>query len=200
MATYLHRFEGSLPIGTRFGFGWWSDSSATLSQAQTAAVAWLSAFWTGTLDDFYDTNFAFTRVSTALITQGTGKQQNLAEDTVSEVGVTAAASVPADMAIVVSLRTDTTARVGRGRFYVPGGLTSTIVAPGRVSSTFITALMAALDAAWTGYVATGTPVIYSRTDRQMRPITSYDVGDLWDTQRRRENKAVQVRVTDSMPT
>lgn len=199
MALYLHRFEGILPIGTSWGVGWWSDSTATLAQMQTAAEQWLDDFWTVDLAALYSTGFTIARVATSLINQSDGKQINLAETTVTEAGTGVTASCSADMAVVVSLRTDTTARVGRGRFYFPGGLTSQIVTTGRVNSTTVTELTDALTAAWAVYIPTGQPVIYSRTDRLTREITRFDIGDLWDTQRRRENKAVEVRVSTDMP-
>jgi hypothetical protein len=139
-------------------------------------------------------------VATAEITQATGRQTDLRETAVTEVGTGSGDSVPGDLAVVCSLRTATTARVGRGRFYIPGGLVTCIDGPGRVDAAYVTALMAALDDAWGAYVANHVPIIYSRTDRQARSIVRFDIGDLWDTQRRREQKAAETRVSDTMPT
>lgn len=200
MAIYKHRFEGTLPLGTNFGFGWWAESIAPLASIQADAVTWLNTFWSVAVAGFYDANFEFARVSTALINQADGRQVDLAETAVTEVGTGTGDSVPGDLAVVCSLRTATTARVGRGRFYIPGGLVTCIDGPGRVAATYVTALMTALDAAWGAYVANHVPIIYSRTDRQARDITRFDIGDLWDTQRRREQKASETRVSDTMPT
>jgi hypothetical protein len=200
VAIFKHRFEGTLPLGTTFGFGWWAESIAPLDDIQADAVAWLNTFWSTAVAAFYDAEFSFDRVATAEITQATGRQTDLRETAVTEVGTGSGDSVPGDLAVVCSLRTATTARVGRGRFYIPGGLATCIDGPGRVDAAYVTALMAALDDAWGAYVANHVPIIYSRTDRQARPIVRFDIGDLWDTQRRREQKAAETRVSDTMPT
>jgi hypothetical protein len=41
-----------------------------------------------------------------------------------------------------------------------------------------------------GYI----PIIYHRTTRTFDPIVSVDVGDVWDTQRRRRDKLIETRV------
>ena len=54
--------------------------------------------------------------------------------------------------------------------------------------------------AWAGYnTSNDRPVIYSRTGRSFVNITSFDIGDLFDTQRRRENKLLEARSTSAMP-
>lgn len=199
MALYQHRFEGILPIGTRWGFGWWSESLASLDVIHADAVTWGQTAFDTTVLAMYDTSFEVQRIATSLIDQSTGVQQNLAESTVSLAGTTAGTSLSADMAICVTLRTATTSRRGRGRFYLPAGLTSQVEGDGRIAAATVSTWMTALIAAWTSYVDPGEPMIYSRTDRQLRSITTVDIGDLWDTQRRREAKAVQVRTTQTMP-
>lgn len=199
MAIYKHRYEGTLPLGTNFGFGWWSETSEDITLVQAAAVQWLTDFWSATVAAFYSTDFSFSRIATALINQSDGKQIDLREDVVTQAGSGTGVSLMGDAAVVISLRTDTTARVGRGRTYIPGGLTSCITGDGRVDNGYIAALLAGLDTAWTGYNVLRVPSIYSRTDRQMRAITKYDIGDLWDTQRRRERKAAETRTSATMP-
>ena len=63
----------------------------------------------------------------------------------------------------------------------------------------VNTLLGNLSTAWTNYVATAEPVIYSRTFRNTTPITSFDIGNLFDTQRRRESSMLETRVSSPMP-
>jgi hypothetical protein len=104
------------------------------------------------------------------------------------------------VSLVISLRTDISNRRNRGRFYLPQPAASQTTATGRVLADLITDLGASLAAAWSGYnTASDRPVIYSRTGRTTRNIVSFNVGDLFDTQRRRENKLLEARTTTAMP-
>jgi hypothetical protein len=69
-----------------------------------------------------------------------------------------------------------------------------------VLADLITDLGASLAAAWASYNTTNDrPVVYSRAARSVQNITSFNVGDLFDTQRRRENKLLEARTTTAMP-
>jgi hypothetical protein len=104
------------------------------------------------------------------------------------------------VAIVVSLRSPVANRTGRGRFYLPQPTTNALTAVGRLDETAQSTIVDALTAAWTQANAAGeNPVIYSRTQRATREITSFNVGDLFDTQRRRENALTENRVSAPMP-
>lgn len=199
MALYSHRFTGTYPSGAGWGFGWWAETDADLQQTQAAAEAWLDDFWTSSISDTYDSSFSIDGVRTALIDEGSGNQQNATETAVTEVGTGSGVSLMADASIVVTLRTDTTARVGRGRFYLPCGLVTQVTGDGRIDSTLISDLVSALNTAWANYDVIAMPVIYSRSDRNTRQITTYDIGDLWDTQRRRERGLAQTRAASDMP-
>lgn len=203
MALYAHKFAGNVATGEGFSFGFWSESSSTLEQVQAAAVQWLSDLWSGPggtngYGSMVTSGVDATSVRTALITESTGLQTQLAEDTVSHPGAATGNALPADCAITVSLRTPLANRSGRGRFYLPQPAASTSAADGRIAAATVTGLVAALEPAWQTYGAWGTPVIYSRTMRATQIISSFNVGDLYDTQRRRENKLPESRTTGAM--
>jgi hypothetical protein len=141
---------------------------------------------------------AVTEVRTALITESTGLQTQLAEDAVTHAGTATGNALPADVAITVSLRTELANRSGRGRFYLPQPAASTSTADGRIASGTVSNLVSALSNAWATYTAWGNPVIYSRKSRSTQNITSFNVGDLYDTQRRRENKLPESRTNGSL--
>jgi hypothetical protein len=68
---------------------------------------------------------------------------------------------------------------------------------GRLTSAGQTALLVSLNAffaALKGFVQPMTPVVYSGVGRTVATVVSYDVGDVFDTQRRRRNKLTESRV------
>lgn len=204
MALYQHRFQGVLPAGDIFVFSWWSESSVTIDTAQGVAVNWVTALWAGPgPGDGYASlctaGVIVQRVSTGEITMATGQQQTLRETDVNLPGTAAGSALPGDVALVVSLRTQLANRSGRGRFYLPQPAASTLAADGKLAPAAQTDLADAAAAAWAASNTTLTPVVYSRTKRTTQTISSFNVGDLFDTQRRRENALTEVRTSRPMP-
>lgn len=204
MALYQHRFQGSCASGDAFGFSWWSDSTSNLATVQAAAVTWAATLWAGAVagsgwEDQITSGVVLNRIATSLINVADGKQTQIAEDTVAQPGVAIGDALPADVALVVSLRTDLANRSGRGRFYLPQPAALTLTADGKYDTALATTLCDSLEAAWTGYTSAGSPVVYSRTMRAIQPVVSFDVGNLFDSQRRRENALSETRTVRQMP-
>ncbi len=204
MALYQNRFIGTLPEGDTFTFSWWTDSTQDLATVQAGNVQWAQDLWAGAtdgagLEDLLPSSCVLTTVRTGLITQETGQQQAVDEDTVNLPGVATGNSLPNDVALVVSLRTNLANRRGRGRFYLPSLVATTLTAAGRLDPTAQQNIVDSLANAWNGYTGVGDPVVYSRTQRTIEDVISFDVGDLFDTQRRRENKVAQSRISAQMP-
>lgn len=204
MALYQNRFIGTLPEGDTFTFSWWTDSTQDLATVQAGNVQWAQDLWAGAVDgegleDLLPSSCVLTTVRTGLITQETGQQQAVDEDTVNLPGVATGNSLPNDVALVVSLRTNLANRRGRGRFYLPSLVATTLTAAGRLDPTAQQNIVDSLANAWNGYTGVGDPVVYSRTQRTIEDVISFDVGDLFDTQRRRENKVSQSRISAQMP-
>ena len=171
---------------------------------QAGNVQWAQDLWAGAtdgegLEDLLPSSCVLTTVRTGLITQATGQQQAVDEDTVNLPGVATGNSLPNDVALVVSLRTNLANRRGRGRFYLPSLVATTLTAAGRLDPTAQQNIVDSLANAWNGYTGVGDPVVYSRTQRTIEDVISFDVGDLFDTQRRRENKVSQSRISAPMP-
>lgn len=203
MALFAQKFGGTVATGESYSFGFYATSSSTLSQVHAAALQWLSDFWDGPggtngYGSLVTSGVTATEVRTALITESTGLQTQLAEDVVSYAGTAVGSALPADVAITVSLRTQLANRSGRGRFYLPQPAQSTSTASGRIATAAVTAIIGALEPAWATYGGWAVPVIYSRTMRATQEITSFNVGDLYDTQRRRENKVPETRTTGTI--
>ena len=205
MPLYQHRFIGNLASGDQFSFSWWSDNSLTIDSSHGNAIAWAETLWNGqdTLPGYAtlcSADVSIQRITTGEISLLTGQQQTLRESNVDIAGTSTSNALPADVAIVVSLRSPVANRTGRGRFYLPQPTTDALTAVGRLDETAQSTIVDALTAAWTQANAAGeNPVIYSRTQRATREITSFNVGDLFDTQRRRENALTENRVSAPMP-
>lgn len=75
-----------------------------------------------------------------------------------------------------------------------------LTATGQVVTAQLVALVNALGAAWSVYNSGGhVPVVYSRVNRATQAITTFNIGNLFDTQRRRENAITESRTTGLMP-
>jgi len=202
MPMYQHRYSGTLPAGDQFVFSWHAVSLRSLEDAQAAAVAWLDVFWTQ--GDGFATKctsgVTVTKVSTGLVLVATGQQQALAEDVIGQPGTAAGSSLPQEVALVVSLRTALANRRGRGRFYLPPLAASFTTTTGMVPTATIGHLNEQLTAAWDAYnTLVDFPVVYSRVNRATERITSFDIGNVYDIQTRRDNKVEQARFTAPMP-
>lgn len=205
MALYQHRFSGHTAALESWMFTWWADSSRSAGNAHAAAVTWVNVLFDGAtagngLEDHLATTVGLDAVTTIEINPATGTQISRIDGAVSRPGVSVSNTLPGDVCLVASLRTATPTISGRGRFYLPPLTVADVDTTGRVAADLVTDLVAALGAAWTGYnSASDRPVVYSRTQRVTRNITSFNVGDLFDTQRGREDRLVETRTGASMP-
>ncbi len=204
MPLYQHRFIGHCAAGDQFVFSWWSDSSVSIDTSQNNAVAWAEALYAGPSAgtgwaSMTTAGVGIDRITTGEITAATGQQQALRETTTNLVGTAAGDALPAEVALVVSLRTPLANRRGRGRFYLPQPAALTLATDGTLDPTTQGLLADALAAAWaTANGAGENPVVYSRTARTTQAITSFDVGDVFDIQTRRQNSLTQQRVSRAM--
>jgi len=205
MPLYQHRFSGHTASNETFMYTWWANSIRSLADAQTAALAWNALLWGGATagngyEDHVTTNVGVDQVTTVTIDQLTGLQSTRIDTAQNLDGVVVGTPMPADVSLVISLRTAISNRRNRGRFYLPQPATVNLTSDGRVIADLVTDLGASLAAAWASYnTANDRPVIYSRAGRTIQNITSFNVGDLFDTQRRRENKLLEARTVTAMP-
>lgn len=199
--VYQHRFSGVLAGGDRWMFTWWATSGSSIGTIHAAGVDWANSWWT---TGGYGTHVApavtLESVTTVNVDQATGKQSQRMDSSLSLVGSNASGSLPADVSIVCSLRTALANRSGRGRFYLPQPAVDQLdETDGRIAAAAVSGILNSISTAFTAYVPTGTPVIYSRTLRATNPVTSFDIGNLFDTQRRRESSMLESRNSSPMP-
>lgn len=193
MALYRHRLEGIFP-GEAWSFGVYTDSTLSLTAMQSQWMTGITNAW-ATWGPLICTDVQATRATTVEVDPATGKQLTGQDDTRSDAGTSTATCLPFQCAPVVSLRTATLTRRGRGRFYVPS-LAVDQVSAGRLLPAAQTALADGAEDLLTGLTsAGGTVVIYHRDLGTTSVVTSLDVGDVIDTQRRRRNKLIEARIS-----
>lgn len=194
MALYRHIAAGIFP-GEFWTFS--VHTTGTLP-IDTAADAWedatTSPFW-ATMAPHICEDVEMNRATTVTLDEATGRQLQRRDRTVTLPGTSVAACLPFQVTPVVSLRSDDASRRGRGRFYAPS-LAVDAQAGGRLTATVqddlatsARGMLQALDAAGL------TPVLLSRDTMETRDVTSVDVGDVMDTQRRRRNALIESRVS-----
>ena len=193
MALYRHRLEGTFP-GEVWSFGMYTDSNLSLTAMHSQWNTGITNFW-ATATALFCEDVETTRATTVEIDPATGGQLTGAESTRSDAGTSTATCLPFQCAPVVTFRTSTLSRAGRGRFYAPS-LAVDQVAAGRMTTAARDTLADAAEELVQGLTsAGGNVVIYHRGSGTTTTVTSLDVGDVIDTQRRRRNKLIEARTS-----
>jgi len=204
MAFYRSTVFGHLEGGETFNFTMHHDAVTGLAAVIATAVAdGVTLMWSGTnspagnITALYPAAIGVDGVRTDELDFN---NRNVSQGVVglSLVGTGTTEPLPPQNAIAVSLRTDLPTRAGRGRFYLPSPIVDTVVSQ-RLDSTAQTdvlngALAMIQHVNGLGYQV----VVYHRNSRSADTVTSIDVGDVFDNQRRRRNQLVETRVRHSV--
>jgi len=200
MTVYANVLNGVIPGETWSFTLHTSNVGGTIAAANAAWVTACTLLWDGaappadSIGQMLDVATHTTEADTASLDPGTGKQVNRVSTPLVLAGSAATNQLPPQISVGVSLRTALATRAGRGRFYLPV-MTVTQVLTGKLVAADQTKIATAAQKmlqslATAGYV----PIIYHRATRTFDPVVSVDVGDVFDTQRRRRDKLVETRV------
>lgn len=201
MANYRGTVKGHLEGGEVFNFT--VHFSAVTGQAASMAGDLADAvtlLWSGTnspagnITALYPSTIGVDGVVVDELSPATGVNVSQGVTALSLVGTGTGEALPPQNAIVVSLRTDTPTRAGRGRFYLPSPVVSTVLTQ-RLDSTAQGDILNGALAMLNHMKGLGwSPAIYHRRTLNNTLVVGIDVGDVFDNQRRRRNKLVETRV------
>jgi len=189
MALFRHTASGTV-LGGDWSFTLHTEGSLSVGDANAAWVTALTAGWVGApaVEDIYASDTIMDTATTAGINPATDGQTTRVTATVSHAGSITGNPLPYQVAVVISLLTDTATRHGRGRLYLPAPDVSMCV-DGKLSSTALTNIDTGMTALFDSLnTSVLTPVVRNRTAHSSLNVTSARVGSVFDTQRRRRNK------------
>lgn len=194
MALFRHVAAGTFP-GEIWTFTLHSQGVLSISDAADAfETASGTPFWT-VMAPHVCTDVVMTRATTISLNESTGQQINRQDRPVNRPGTSVADCLPFQVTPVVSLRSDTATKRGRGRFYFPS-----LAVDAQAGGTLVGAVQTDLaDAAQAMLLQLQTaglqPVLLSRDTMTQRDVVSIDVGSIIDTQRRRRNQLTETRTS-----
>lgn len=203
MPNYLHVAGGTLNSAFPWSFRMYSASSSSEATAESTwhggiAAMFGSSGFASMLATGTALTYTYTSTMSAAWTQTTKTQTNA---TIAGTGTT---SLPYHVATCVTWRSALATRFGRGRWYLPPLDTTSLATGGyTISATAITDIVTAVNLFLTDTVGTLGYLLLHRkganngliTPLSTSPIVSGDVGDSYDTQRRRADKRVEARTT-----
>jgi hypothetical protein len=198
MTLYRHVIKGLFP-GDSWSVTMHSTGTLSLAAANAALVASWTALWTGNasptdnLNQLVATDVVCTEAVTSILDPTTGKQQTQLIGGFSLAGTSEGTSLPPQCSVGLTWRTALANKQGRGRMYLPVLSVSTADA-GLLATASQTIVAKAGANLVNGLIGAGlVPSLLNRKTMVTTPITSGDVGNIFDTQRRRRNKLVEAR-------
>lgn len=198
MALYLLKANCHGPTSELAMYTLHATGSLTNTAMMTAWLAALDDQWSNAAHKFSslaNTSVGLDSATVVEIDIATGKQLSRLDQAHAVPGVGVGTSMPPEVAECVSLRTLLPQRAGRGRFFMPPIETGNVSA-GKIAAAAVTIIVNGA-AGLIGILKSNgaIPCLYSRSAHVTRNITSVDVGNLFDTQRRRQNKTIETRTS-----
>lgn len=203
MSLWKFTFPGNNPAGDVFNHGIHVLDSGveTAGQAAAAANAYLTALLTtasGMQNSFTTlTTWATPRVERIDLLTGEALESFFGAATGAGINSTQN-PLPPEVSICVTKRTFNDTPRTRGRMYLPAPVSTALSALGAITPAVITAVLLSVKAAHDAVQASPgafNPAVYSLMAQTAYPITAYEVGNVYDAQRRRRNKIVEVRTS-----
>lgn len=189
--------SGTSPGGEGFAFGWWvHDVSHSFGANLDLSTAW-GTFRTA-LNARMTTQQSITQYDYYRYASGVVSYHD--QSSVAHAGTGTSGQLPLQVACVLTTRTATLSRRGRGRLYLPTSDFSMMSGSGNLFSSTVVNTLVDDFAAYLTSIATGSdhPVVVSRAGSVMEVITSVDADYVPDTQRRRRGKLTSARHSHSV--
>lgn len=202
MPFYHCNAEGHLPGGETFNFG--VHVSGVAGAADDVLTAWTTALGQlmthdsglgNTLQSHISSQVGIDDATVAELDPSSGRQITKVMAAATHAGTNVGEPLPPQVAAAVSLRTGLATKSGRGRMYLPP-----LAVGAALGGEMITAAQEAIvGGAQTALTTMGTAgfaaVIYHRELLGGTLVVRIDVGNIFDTQRRRRNKLVESRLS-----
>lgn len=205
MTYFRHTAVGTLIDGEQFTFSLHTQKAAgDFIAAHTSFAAAVALLWDGvatpadSIKQLYPVATTVDELVTSELDPLSGHNVHQARSAPALAGTGSGAALPPQTAICVSLRTALPTRAGRGRFFLPAPIV-TVSSAGRISATAQGQVLAAVAGMLTAMQGDAfIPVVLHRDDMTSDDITSVDVGDVFDTIRRRRDKLVEARMSTTL--
>lgn len=207
MATLTQNvIQWSLPNGDIAQTSVWVDygGSPTAAQAlarfQTNVIDTMWPSGAGGIKAYFNSTTVLSQVQTRIIDGTNGRVQSVASASYSRSGTGGGIPLPAEVSIVVSLRTARAGASYRGRLYLPAPQTSIVLSTGNIDSTAVSTIATQIANAFIAmnadvtYTSAGV-LVRSRLHNTTEDVTSVDVGNVFDAQRRRRNSTGESRTS-----
>lgn len=204
MANYRGKVFGHLEGGEVFNFV--MHFQAVIDQAATMSIDLADAvtlMWSGTntpagnITALYPATIGVDGVVVDELDAG-GHNVSQGRTALALVGTGTDEPLPPQCSVGVSLRTLKPTRAGRGRIYLPSPVTTTVLDQRLDSAAQNDILHGALAMLEHMKGLGWNPVIFHRDGTNPDEIVSIDVSNVFDTQRRRRNKLVPIRVSHDL--
>jgi len=205
MTIFRHVARGALINGEFYTFSVHSEKAAgDVVSAHTAFSTAIGLLWNGvatpadSIKQLYPAATTVDELVTTQLNASTGKNELQAISNPALVGTGSGNALPPQTAICVSLRTALPTRAGRGRFFLPAPIVGES-SVGRINATGQGQVALAVKGMFQSMAGDLYPiVIFHRDSLTTDPVISIDVGDVFDTIRRRRDKLVETRVSEAL--
>lgn len=177
------------------------NAAGTVAGAAAALNTAIGLLWNGvaspadSIKQLYPAATGIDQTFAVEIDPLTGHQLGKTVNAAALVGTDANGPLPPQCACVVSLRTALFTKRGRGRFYLPAFSTDKVAA-GRILAAAVTQVATAAQKMVQSLNGAGyTVCVYHRDTKTHDNVVTVDVGDVFDTQRRRRDKLIETRTS-----
>lgn len=200
MALFRIDYQGTLYGIEEFQHGHHvSSTDSSAGVAADAAAAWGTLLNDLDVNTFFHTTVVWSQVNVSeLGATPAAPILTSAQAVIADGGASSDATLPAQCSPCVSLSTATAGSRARGRMFLPPPDTTAVTTSGRLSSTFRTAMVTALDEYFAALAANAMEtVVVSAVGGVYTtyPVNTIRLGDVVDTQRRRRNSIAEVYTT-----